>query len=132
MPTVAANQSFDLTRVFGGRARDLAERVVSALRRAVPVEEVWLFGSCARGDARGDSDLDLLVVLADDHGLARPTLACYRAIRKLHTGIPTDVMAISRSRWEREQAQLFGVFGDVCRDGVKLYANGRKESPALV
>jgi predicted nucleotidyltransferase len=132
MPTVAANPSFDLTRVFGGRARDLAERVVSALRRAVPVEEVWLFGSCARGDARGDSDLDLLVVLADDHGLARPTLACYRAIRKLHTGIPTDVMAISRSRWEREQAQPFGLFGDVCREGVKLYANGRKESPALV
>ena len=132
MPTVAANQSFDLTRVFGGRARDLAERVVSALRRAVPVEEVWLFGSCARGDARGDSDLDLLVVLADDHGLARPNLDCYRAIRKLHTGIPTDVMAISRSRWEREQAQPFGLFGDVCREGVKLYANGRKESPALV
>jgi predicted nucleotidyltransferase len=122
----------DLTRLFGARARGLTDRIVAALRQALPVEEVWLFGSCARGDARGDSDLDLLVVLADDHGLARPTLACYRAIRKLNTGIPTDVLTISRSRWEREQAQPFGLFGDVCSEGVKLYANGRKESPALV
>lgn len=129
---MAANPSFDLTRCFGGAASDLVARVVAALRGAVPVEEVWLFGSCARGEAKPDSDLDLLVVLADDHGLARPTLACYRAIRELHTGVPIDVMAISRSRWEREQAQRFGLFGDVCREGVKLYADGRKQSPALV
>jgi uncharacterized protein len=122
----------DLTSIFGERARGLAERIVTALRQAVPVEEIWLFGSCARGVAKPDGDLDLLLVLADGHGLARPTLACYRAIRRLHTGIPTDVLAISRSRWEREKAEAFGLFGDVCRDGVKLYGNGRNESPALV
>ena len=121
-----------LASVFGAQGRELTERIVNALRQTLLVDEIWLFGSCARGDARPDSDLDLLVVLPDNHGLARPTLACYRAIRKLHTGIPIDVMAISRSRWEREQSQPFGLFGDVCRDGVKLYANGRKESPALV
>jgi len=65
---------------------------------------------------------DLLVVLADGHGLARPTLACYRTIRRLHTGIPTDVLAISRTRWEREQAEPFGLLGEVGREGVKLYA----------
>jgi predicted nucleotidyltransferase len=122
----------DLTRIWGERARGLTRRLVEALRQAVPVEEVWLFGSCARDDAKPDSDLDLLVVLSDDHGLARPTLACYRALRKLHTGMPVDVVAVSRSRWEREQAQPFGLFGDVCRDGVRLYANGREESPTLV
>ena len=122
MPTVAANQSFDLTRVFGGRARDLAERVVSALRRAVPVEEVWLFGSCARGDARGDSDLDLLVVLADDHGLARPNLACFQAVNHLPDVPPADVLAISKSRWKQERAHPFGLFGDAAREGICLYA----------
>ncbi|HEY2953427.1 MAG TPA: nucleotidyltransferase domain-containing protein [Verrucomicrobiae bacterium] len=132
MAIVTKHPPLDLTRIFGERARDLTERMVSALRGALPVEEVWLFGSCARGDAVHDSDLDVLVVLADDHGLARPTLACYRAIRRLHTGIPTDVMTIARSRWEREQAEPFGLFGDARREGVRLYANGRKESPALV
>lgn len=26
-----------------------------------PIEKVWLFGSCSRGEERGDSDIDLLV-----------------------------------------------------------------------
>lgn len=125
-------QQPDLARFFGEAARGLIDRIVAALRQAVPVEEIWLFGSCARGDAKPDSDLDLLVVLADDHGLARPTLACYRAIRKLHTGIPADVMALARRRWEHEQAHPFGLFSDVRNEGVKLYANGREESRALV
>lgn len=119
---MAANQSFDLTPVFGGRARDLAGRVVAALCRAVPVEEVWLFGSCARGDARMDSDLDLLVVLADDHGMARPNLACFRAVNHLPEIPPADVSAISKSRWERERAHPFGLFGDAAQEGICLYA----------
>lgn len=122
MPTVATNQSFDLTRVFGGRARDLAGRVVFALRQAVPVEEVWLFGSCARGDARSDSDLDLLVVLADDHGLARPNLACFKAVNHLPDVPPADVLAISKSRWEQERAHPFGLFGEAAEQGICLYA----------
>ncbi len=122
----------DLVSLFGEAARGLAERIVAALRQAVPVEEIWLFGSSARGEAHSDSDLDLLVVLKDDHGLARPTLACYRALRRLRTGIPMDVLAISRSRWERERIERFGLFGDVCRDGVLLYAHGREEPSALV
>jgi predicted nucleotidyltransferase len=119
---MAANPSFDLTCVFGGAAADLVARVVAALRRAVPVEEVWLFGSCARGDAKPDSDLDLLVVLADDHGLARPNLACFKAVNHLPEIPPADVLAISRSRWQQERARPFGLFGEAAEQGICLYA----------
>jgi predicted nucleotidyltransferase len=122
----------DLASIFGPKADGFLSRALTALREALPVEEVWMFGSCARGDARSDSDLDLLVVLADDHGLQRPNLACYRVIRKLRSGVPTDVMAISRSRWKQEQTTPFGLFGDVCREGIRVYAHRSKESPALV
>jgi|SRR6266496_1969401 len=132
MPTVAANPALDLTPIFGGRARDLTERVVAALRAAVPVEEVWLFGSCARGDAKPDSDLDLLVVLPDDHGLARPNLECYRAIQRIHPGVPVDVVALKRSLWERDSRDGFGVPGDVWKNGIKLYGNRREGPTALV
>ncbi len=122
MPTTATNPLFDLTRFFGGRAGDLVERVVAALRGAVPVEEVWLFGSCARGDAKPDSDLDLLVVLADDHGMARPNLACFKAVNRLPEIPPADVLAISRSRWERERGHPFGLCGEALEQGICLYA----------
>ena len=117
MTLAATTLPGDLTRLFGTKAEGFLSRALAALREALPIEEVWLFGSFARGKARPGSDVDLLVVLADNHGLRRPNLACYRAIRRLRSGIPTDVMAISKSRWEREQAEPFGLFGDVCREG---------------
>jgi uncharacterized protein len=129
---VATKAPVDLTRVFGPKGEGFLERCVAALREELPVEEVWIFGSCARGEANPDSDLDLLVVLADNHGLNRPNLACYRAIRRLRSGIPTDVMAICRSRWEQECASPFGLLGDVCREGIQVYANRSEEPSARV
>ena len=112
----------DLVRIFGNPGRELTNRMVAALRQAVPVEEVWIFGSCARGDAKPDSDLDLLVVLADDHGLTRPNLACFKAVNHLPDVPPADVLAISKARWERERTHPFGLFGDASEQGICLYA----------
>ena len=122
----------DLSRIFGEKARGLTDRIVAALRQAVPVEEIWLFGSCARGDAKPDSDLDLLVVLADNHGLARPNLACFKAVSRLWPRPPIDVVAISKSRWEFEQQHPFGMFGEAFQKGIQLYANRRARSPSVV
>ncbi len=132
MIAVRHSEPLDLARVFGERGRGLAERLVTALRQAVPVEEIWLFGSCARGDAQPGSDLDVLVVLPDDHGLARPTLECYRAIQRLHSGVPVDVVATTRSFWVRDSADGFGPIGDAFREGIRLYGNRREESSTLV
>jgi len=63
----------NLTRLFGLKAEDFSSRSLATLRQALPVEEVWILGSCARGEAKPGSNLDMLVVLADNHGLARPT-----------------------------------------------------------
>jgi len=66
--------------------------------------EIWLFGSRARGDARIDSDFDLLVVLSDDasdrdldpRAVAEPVVAC---------GLGVDVVACRRSDFERERVE---------------------------
>ena len=58
----------------------LCDRLVFALR----ADAIWLFGSRARGDARPDSDFDLLVVLPDGQreeeysyeAVANPVVAC--------------------------------------------------------
>lgn len=132
MNAALTNDLVDLTPRFGPGARGLLGRCVEALRRAVPAEEVWLFGSTARGTPGPDSDLDLLVVLPDNHGLARPTLACFKAIRSLHSGVPIDVVAITRSRWLRDTTDPFGLPGDVAREGIQLYTQRCEESAALV
>lgn len=132
MTSAATSLPVDLTRVFGSTAADFLARALAALRQSLPVEEVWLFGSCARGEAEPDSDLDLLVVLAENHGLARPNLACYRVVARVWPRPPLDIVAISASRWEHERGHPFGLFGDVFRNGVCLYARRSAQSPSLV
>jgi predicted nucleotidyltransferase len=119
---VALQTAPDLNSVFGPRGNDFLCRAVTALLEQLPVEEIWMFGSCARGMARSDSDLDLLVVLEDGHGILRPTAECFRILFCLRDVVPTDVVALSRSQWEHEKAHPFGMYGEILREGVIVYA----------
>jgi hypothetical protein len=91
----------------------LRDRLVSELRPRM----VWLFGSRARGDAREESDFDLLVVLPDGlpesaythAAVAAPLTAC---------GLAYDVVPC---RWSSFAAGE-GIAGAVAREGRLLYA----------
>ena len=99
---------------------EFCARAVAALRAKLPVREVWLFGSQAEGTANRHSDYDLMVVLPDDHGVRRPNLESYSAVREIADTTATDVMAITESRWRREQSEPWGFYGDVARKGVRV------------
>jgi hypothetical protein len=88
----------------------------------LPVEEVWVFGSSARGEATDNSDLDLLVVLEDGHGLARPNLAAFKSAARVRHRPPLDVVAITHSQWAYERAHPFGLYGEIALNGLKIYA----------
>lgn len=85
-------------------------RCVEALSRNLPVDEIWLFGSCSRETASPESDIDLFAVFPDDHGIADPTLAAVRAISRERAKLRADVLILSRSDWEKEKARPFGIY----------------------
>jgi uncharacterized protein len=119
---VALEKAPDLSPVFGPRGKDFLDRAVAALVERAPVAEIWLFGSCARGTARGDSDIDLLVVLEDSHRLKNPLLECFKIVNHLPQMLASDVLATTRSQWEFEKTHPFGILGDVAKEGICLYA----------
>jgi len=112
----------DLPAAPGERADGVLPRCVAALVDELPVEEVWVFGSNARGEATTNSDLDLLVVLADGHGLARPNLAAFQTAASVRHRPPLDVVAITQSQWTYERAHPFGLYGEIALTGLKIYA----------
>lgn len=81
---------------------------------------VILFGSRARGDAREDSDIDLVVELDND---APPEMMSAKVIHSARAGYrePVDILPC-REGVLRERAQAIGSFAHtVLTEGVVVY-----------
>jgi uncharacterized protein len=78
------------------------EQITDAVHRiaqaALP-ERILLFGSHARGEARDDSDLDLLVIETEVADRAAEMVRLRRVLRPLR--IPVDLPVYSRADVER-------------------------------
>lgn len=73
---------------------------VRLLGRAYQPERIYLFGSWARGDARPDSDLDLMVIVPDNAPPERQrSRLAYETLWP--TGASGDILVWTRSEFDR-------------------------------
>jgi predicted nucleotidyltransferase len=79
-----------------------------------PGQQVWLFGSWARGDWDARSDVDLLAVAPDQ--VAAEALA--DALREARVG--DDVMALSQERWRQRRCGQDPWWRGIGRDAILL------------
>ncbi len=99
------------------------QQMVQAIVREVDPEEIWLFGSQARGEARARSDVDLLVVEREpfDESGRR-----WRHLSRLYElasrrRVPVDILLYSR-----DEVALFGdhaehIVATVLLNGKRIY-----------
>jgi predicted nucleotidyltransferase len=102
--------------------RETLARCLEAMNRALPLREVWLFGSHARGDARPDSDVDLCLV-AD--GAERQSEAVRRfsdAMWDIWPCPPFSLIPIAPQRLAEKRASGDFFYATVLREGVLLAA----------
>jgi predicted nucleotidyltransferase len=104
--------------------QELVDEAVRILVREAQPEQIILFGSYARGDARSGSDLDLLIVESEPFTKLRSRfqelVRLERALGRLPIG--TDVLV-----YDRYEAQTFArapnhVVARALREGRILYA----------
>ena len=101
----------------------IREMVATIVREANP-DTVILFGSRARGDARPDSDVDLLIVEAapfrPQRSRRQETARLYLALRKL--AIAKDLLLYSRDEFERLKDSAHHIVGRAQCEGRVLHA----------
>jgi predicted nucleotidyltransferase len=111
-----------LARDRRGRAIDFSP-LVRLLERIVDgwqPEQVWLFGSRARGNATLESDWDLLVVLPDDAGDdALDPLAAWRLRRD--AGVPADVVPCLARDFHEDRNTPNTLAYEAATEGILLY-----------
>ena len=99
----------------------LLAEAVRRLVEALQPERIYLFGSRARGDARQDSDYDLLIVVpeAEDSTLHLSQRA-YGALSGV--GVSKDILVVTREEFERRSLAKTSLPSTVLREGRLLYA----------
>ena len=101
------------------------ERALACLGQDPEVQSLVLFGSGAQGDARADSDLDLLILVRDPLTPERKKQLRHRARTLLRPLLPVDLDllisdAASAAHWGGSR---WHVLGHIHREGVPLNAS---------
>lgn len=99
----------------------VVNQIRETMHRRFPAVQVILYGSEARGDARPDSDFDLLI-LVNTNRLTYNEMDAIKAPLydiELETGADISIMILPRSEWEnRPFATPFQT--NVQREGITL------------
>ena len=95
--------------------------IVNNIVSSVPVLEIYLFGSFAKGNEREDSDYDFYVVIPDDTGMRE-----LEASRLINRGIPQrtrgiDMIVGTQSKFTRRKDYFYSIEKEIMETGVKLY-----------
>jgi predicted nucleotidyltransferase len=96
--------------------------IVKNIVSSVPVLEIYLFGSFAKGTERENSDYDFYVVIPDNSGLRELEASRaigYSLINKQKRGV--DMLVGTQSKFNRRKNYFYSIENEIMETGVKLY-----------
>ena len=100
----------------------LLTRCRTAIESIDPSAEVILYGSRARGDAKPESDYDLLILTDGETTLRREdTFRRQLFPIELETGAVLTVILVSRKNWNSVLYGAMPFYQNVVKDGVILW-----------
>ena len=93
----------------------------AAIREVAPEASLILYGSRARGDAREDSDYDLLVLVDREADMDLERAVVDRLVPlEVQTGKVLTVLIYSRSQWDSALYRAMPFHQNVTREGVPI------------
>ena len=105
--------------------RSVIQQMADLIARQFLPEKIILFGSYARGEPEGHSDVDLMVIM--ENPLPRPqrTAPIIRLIHQ-HFNVPVDVVVRSPEGHAAWAEARYSLSREVAREGIVLYEKPRR------
>lgn len=100
--------------------REKLAQCIEAMDAALPLRQVILFGSHARGEARADSDVDLCLVADGAERQLDAAAQWRRAMRALDAKPSFTLIPITPSRLNEKRQRRDFFFGTILKEGVAL------------
>jgi predicted nucleotidyltransferase len=103
------------------RRPEVVKQIKQTIEKTEPTATTILYGSEARGDARADSDIDVLILLEGDKRDFRREEELSGALYdlELNTGVLISPMIILRKQWENRPFKT-PFYINVMNEGIKL------------
>jgi predicted nucleotidyltransferase len=118
MVTEAKSALRYLSEVERAAVQDFLSRVYATHRGQV--QRAMLFGSKARGEATADSDIDVLLIVADETWQLRDEICGISADVSLKHDVLLDARVIGEARWEYMSEIRAGLYQNISNEAIPL------------
>lgn len=101
--------------------KDIVNQISQAIRRVDPTATAILYGSEARGDARPDSDIDVLILLEGDQMNLKREMDVTGPLNEIEwqTGVLVSPTVMLRKQWENMPFKT-PFYVNVMNEGIRI------------
>ena len=103
------------------RRPEVVNQISQAIRRVAPTATAILYGSEARGDARSDSDIDVLILLDGDTMTLKREMDVTGPLNEIEwrTGVLVSPTVMLRKQWENMPFKT-PFYINVMKEGIRI------------